>query len=118
MSTANDKRDADMWSMFQQAKFSFIKVEVPPTSEHTLRPGGNKPGSMPVTLTIAGNSGTMNATVTNVAEAPAQCSFDLAFQVSLKAFHLEPPKAAGGLVKVKDNVDVKVHVDLKKDGAK
>ncbi len=92
MSTANDKRDVDMWSMFQQTKYRFIKVEVPPTSENTLRPGGGKPGSMPVTLTIAGNSGTANAVVTNVAETATQCSFDLSFQVSLKAFNLAPPK--------------------------
>lgn len=118
MTTANDKRDVDMWSMFQQAKYRFIKVEVPPTSEYTLRPGGGKPGSMPVTLTIAGNSSTVNAVVTNVAESATQCSFDLAFQVSLKAFSLDPPKAAAGLVKVKDGVDVHVHVALKKDGVK
>ena len=118
MSTANDKRDASMWAMFQQAKYRFIKVEVPETPESTLRPGGGKPGSMPVVLTIAGTRGTVRATVTNVAEAATQCSFDLAFPVSLKAFNLEPPKAAAGLVKVKDNVEVNVHVVLRKAGAK
>jgi hypothetical protein len=60
----------------------------------------------------------MNGVVTNVVEGPAQGSFDLSFQVSLKAFHLDPPKAAAGLVTVKDTVDVNVHVVLKKDGAK
>ncbi len=118
MTTANDKRDVNMWAMFQQTKYRFIKVEVPETSEHTLRPGGGKSRSMPVTLTIAGSSGTVNAVVTNVAETTTQCSFDLSFQVSLKAFNLDPPKAAAGLVKVKDGVDVHAHVALKKDGVK
>jgi hypothetical protein len=118
MSTANDKRDASMWDMFQQAKYRFIKVEVSPTSERTLHPGGGKPGSMPVTVTIAGTRGTVIGSVSNVVEGAAQCSFDLAFPISLKAFNLDPPKAAGGLVKVKDTVDVNVHVALKKAGAK
>jgi hypothetical protein len=118
MSTANDKRDASMWAMFQQAKYRFIKVEVPETPESTLRPGGGKPGSMPVTLAIAGTRGTVKGVVTNVVESATQCSFDLAFPISLKAFKLEPPTAVGGLVKVKDNVDVNVHVVLKKAGTK
>jgi hypothetical protein len=118
MSTANDKRDAGMWEMFQQAKYRFIKIEVPETPERTLKPGGGKSGSMPITLTIAGKRGNVTGTVTNVAEAATQCSFDLAFPVSLKAFSLEPPKAVGGLVKVKDTVDVKVRVALKKAGVK
>jgi hypothetical protein len=41
-------------------------------------------------------------------------AFDLAFPVSLKAFNLEPPKVIGGLIKVRDNVDVTAHVVLKK----
>ncbi len=118
MTTAEDKRDVSMWTMFQQTKYRVIKVEVPETSEQILHPSGGKPGSMPVTLTIAGTRGTVNGVVTNVTEAPARGSFDLSFQVSLKAFHLEPPKAAAGLIKVKDTVDVNVHVVLKKDGAK
>lgn len=118
MSTANDKRDASMREMFQQAKYRFIKVDVPETSERTLKPGGGKPGSMPITLTIAGKQGKVTGIVTNVVEAATQCSFDLAFPVSLQAFSLEPPKAVGGLVKVKDTVDVKVRVALRKAGAK
>jgi hypothetical protein len=118
MSTANDKRDTNMWTMFQQAKFRFLKVEVNGAEERTLHPPGGRPGSMPVTLTIAGQRGTVNAVVTNVVESPAQGSFDLAFPVSLKAFNLDPPKSLGGLVKVKDTVDVNVHVVLKKEAAK
>jgi hypothetical protein len=118
MSTANDKRDASMREMFQQAKYRFIKIEVPETSERTLKPGGGKSGAMPITLTIAGKQGKVSGTVTNVVEAATRCSFDLAFPVSLKAFSLEPPKAVGGLVKVKDTVDVKVRVALRKAGAK
>ena len=118
MSTANEKRDASMWTMFQQAKYRLLKVEVPEVSESTLKPGGGKPGEMPVTLNIAGVSGTVKAAVTNVVEAPAQVSFDLTFPISLKVFRLEPPKAAGGLVKVKDNVDVQAHVTLKKESPK
>jgi hypothetical protein len=115
MTTANEKRDSNMWAMFQQAKFRFLKVEVIDAEERTLHPPGGKPGSMLMVLTIAGQRGTVNAAVTNVVEAPTQGSFDLAFPVSLKAFNLDPPKSLGGLVKVKDTVDVTVHVVLKKN---
>jgi len=118
MTTAEEKRDSAMWTMFQQAKFRFLKVEVSDASERTLKPSGGKPGSMPVTLTIAGKRGTVNGTVTNIVEGATQGSFDLSFPVSLKAFSLEPPKVIGGLIKVGDTVEVKVHVTLKKDGAK
>ena len=73
---------------------------------------------MPVFLTIAGTRGTVKGVVTNVVESATQCSFDLAFPVSLKAFNLNPPDFVGGLVKVKDNVEVNVHVVLRKAGAK
>jgi len=116
--TANEKRDANMWTMFQQAKFRFLKVEVAGADEAKLHPPDGKPGSMPVALTIAGRRGTVSAVVTKVVESPTQGSFDLAFPVSLKAFNLDPPKSLGGLVKVKDTVDVTVHVVLKKEGAK
>jgi hypothetical protein len=118
MNTADEKRDNAMWAMFQQAKFRFLKVEVSGVSERTLKPPGGKPGSMPITLTIAGKEGAVVAAVTNVVESPTQGSFDLAFPVSLKAFSLEAPKAMGGLIKVGDTVKVNAHIVLKKDSAK
>jgi hypothetical protein len=118
MSTAHKERDGKMMQMFQEAKFRFIKVEVVDAGERTLRPPGGEPGAMPVKLTIAGRSGTVNAVVTNIVEAPTQGSFDLAFPVSLKAFALEPPKALAGLVRVKDTVDVTARVVLKKETSK
>jgi hypothetical protein len=118
MSTANEKRDNAMWTMFQQARFQFLKIEVPDTAERTLKPAGGKPGSMAVTLTIAGKRSTVNAAVTNVVESSSQGSFDLSFPVSLKAFSLEPPKTLGGIIKVGDTVEVTAHVVLKKEGSK
>jgi hypothetical protein len=56
----------------------------------------------------------VNGVVTNVSESPEKIEFDLAFPVSLKAFSLEPPKVIGGLIKVRDTVDVTAHVVLKK----
>jgi hypothetical protein len=118
MNTADEKRDTAMWTMFQQAKFRSLKVEVNGASERALMPPGGKPGSMPVTLTIAGKRGTVNAVVTNIVESPTQGAFDLSFPISLKAFSLEPPKTLAGLIKVADTVEVNVHVLLQKDSAK
>jgi hypothetical protein len=118
MSTAHEGRDKNMLTMFQQAKHRFIKVEVDEAKEQALRPSGGGPGSMPVKLTIAGTTGIISAKVTNVVEAETRGSFELAFPVSLKQFKLDPPKSLGGLVKVRDNVDVTVRVVLKREAAK
>jgi hypothetical protein len=114
MSTANKDRDGNMWAMFHETQFKAIKIEVADAKESVLKPKGTATGTMPVRLTIAGNSGALSATVTNVIETAANVSFDLAFPVSLAAFKLDPPKAIGGLFSVKDRVDVTVHVMLKK----
>jgi hypothetical protein len=118
MNTAEPKRDEDMWAMFRAAQYRVFKVEVSKIPETTLKPSGGKPGTMPVTLVIAGVSGTQNAEVGKVVESPTQVSFNLAFPVSLKAYHLEPPTMLGGTIRVRDTVDVKAHVVLKKQGAK
>ena len=117
MSTKSYDRDKNMRTMFKSTAFQFIKVAVPPTGEKTLKPHSGAPGTMPVTLTIAGISGNQTASVTNVVEAPDNVSFDLAFPVSLKAYKLDPPKAMAGMIKVKDNVDVTAHVKLMKQGS-
>ena len=118
MNTAHEGRDKNMMTMFQQAKNRFIKVEVDDATERELRPAGGGAGSMPVKLTIAGISGVVTAKVTNVSEAATRGSFDLSFPISLSAFKLDPPKSLGGLVKVRDTVDVTVRVVLKKEAAK
>jgi hypothetical protein len=114
MSTQNEKRDANMMSMFHEAEHHLIAVEVNGAEERTLRPQNGKPGSMPVTLTIAGHRGTAAGAVTNLVEHADSVSFDLAFPISLTAFKLDPPKGLGGLMKVKDNVEVTAHVTLHK----
>jgi hypothetical protein len=109
MSTKDDARDKNMMLMFNAAKFALLKVNVANTDESAL-----KKGTMPVALTIAGRGGKVAAAVTNISESASAVSFDLAFPVSLTAFKLDPPKAIGGLVKVKDTVDVTAHVTLTK----
>lgn len=115
MNTQNEKRDANMMTMFNEAEHHLIKVEVAGAEENSLRPQRGKPGTMPVTLTIAGRRGTVNGAVTNVSELPDSVAFDLGFPVSLAAFNLDPPKAIGGLMKVKDTIEVSVRVKLRKD---
>jgi hypothetical protein len=116
MSTQNEKRDASMMTMFHEPEHHLLNVEVNGADERTLRPHDGQPGAMPVTLIIAGRRGTARGAVTNLVEKGDAVSFDLAFPVSLAAFKLEPPSAVGGLVKVKDTVDVTAHVTLRKTG--
>lgn len=116
ISTHHEERDRNMMEMFQETAFHQIKVEVSRVREGDLRPQGTKPGTMPVALTIAGTRSSVNAAVSGLAESAGTVEFDLKFQVSLKAFKLKPPGTLVGLVRVKDNVDVVVHVVLKKEG--
>jgi hypothetical protein len=112
MTTDEKDRDHNMWEMFQSSTFRFIKIVVPETAEAKLRPSGDKPGAMPVTMTMAGTTTTVTGTVTNLRESATAAAFDLAFPVSLKAFSLKPPSTLGGLIKVGDTVEVTVHVTL------
>lgn len=114
MSTANKDRDRGMWTMFNEPQFKFIKIDVSNAEEKALKPKSGAPGSMPITLSIAGNRGIVTGAVTRVSETPSDVSFDLAFPVSLKRFKLDPPKAVAGLVSVRDTVDVTARVALKK----
>ena len=112
MNTQDEDRDENMWKMFNTAVFKLIKITVEGVPEVSVRPTGGVPGRMPVTLTMAGTPGKVVAEVTGLRESKEQVSFDLAFPVSLKAFKLTPPSTLAGLIKVKDTVDVKVHVTL------
>jgi hypothetical protein len=112
MSTDHPDRDKNMWAMFNAAAFRFLKIAVPATPEATLRPKSGAPGTMPVSLTIAGTAGTVTGAVTNLRESPTAVSFDLSFPVSLKAFGLKPPSTLVGLVKVRDTVEVTARVAL------
>ena len=113
MNTREDSRDRAMRQMFDETQHRFIKVEVVNADERELKPQGAQPGTMLVTLTIAGRRGTVSGAVTNVSESRDAVSFDLAFPVSLKMFNLNPP-AALGVIKVKDTVDVTAHVTLQR----
>jgi hypothetical protein len=114
MTTQNETRDGNMMQMFNEPQHHFIKLEVVDAQERSLKPGNGAAGTMSVALTIAGRRSPVTGAVTNVAESRDTVSFDLAFPVSLKAFHLDPPKAAAGLVKVQDTIDVSAHVILKR----
>ena len=114
MNTREEARDRGMRQMFDEAQFHFIKAEVVNADERELKPHGAQPGALPVTLTIAGGRGTVSGAVTNTSESRDAVSFDLAFPVSLKMFNLNPPAALGGIIKVKDTVDVTVRVTLQR----
>lgn len=114
MNTREEARDRGMRQMFDEAQYHFIKLEVVNADERELKPQGARPGTLPVMLTIAGRRGTVSGAVTNTSESRDAVSFDLAFPVSLKMFNLNPPAALGGIIKVKDTVDVTVRVTLQR----
>jgi hypothetical protein len=120
MDTDHDERDEKMRAMFSAAKHRFIDVEVKGVSESRARPvkgedGKEKPGVLPLKLTIAGTSREIAGATTGLRDdGKGHVEFDLAFPVSLKEFGLKAPSALLGAVSVKDRVDVVVHVVLEK----
>jgi hypothetical protein len=114
MNTREEARDRGMRQMFDEAQYHIIKVEVVNADERQLKPQGAQPGTMLVTLTIAGRRGTVSGAITKISESRDAVSFDLAFPISLKMFNLNPPAALAGIIKVKDTVDVTVHVTVQR----
>jgi len=114
MTTDNKKRDKDMWSMFKVADYPAMKVSVTNASYAAARPQGEKPGSLPVKLTVAGKTVEVKGTTVNLKETASGGSFDLKLALSLKEMGLEAPVAMLGALKVHDRVNVVCHVTLTK----
>lgn len=115
MQTGNSNRDKKMREMFAADRFTRIAGILGGGSVAELRQqlheaarGGK---TLPLRLRIRDVEAPVAARLTHLVDSPKALSFDLEFNVSLKAFQLEAPSVAG-LIRVGDEVRVKVNLQI------
>lgn len=122
LTTHHEKRDANMYRMFQPDRFPKLIVVVTnaPLAAARLAPT-NAPasaGSLPIQLTFCGITKAATATTSNPKPSADGWEFDMATDVSLKAFKLQPSSALFGMISVDDKVVIKAHVKVQKEISK
>ncbi len=122
LTTHHEKRDKNMYVMFQSDKFPKLIAVVTnaPLASAKLTPTGaaGTAGTLPVQLTFCGITKEVSAKTMNQKAHADGWEFDLQADVSLKVFKLEPPSVLFGAISVADKVVVKAHVLVKKDVSK
>lgn len=110
LDTGDADRDENMRAMFAAAHAPEIRVALSAIDADAVR----RTQTLPFVLTIGATSRDTTATVAAWREAGDHLAFDASFPVSLRAFALEAPRAALGLIRVDDAVQVTVHVSLRR----
>jgi polyisoprenoid-binding protein YceI len=122
LSTHHEKRDANMYKMFQSDRFPKLMAVVTnaPLAAAKLSPSetANVPGSLAMKLTFCGITKEVVARTTNPKPHPDSWEFDLQADISLKAFKLQPPSVMFGAISVDDKVVIKAHVKVQKETPK
>lgn len=122
LTTHHEKRDANMYKMFQSDRFPKLIVVVTnaPLATARLAPT-NAPapvGSLPIQLTFCGITKAATATTSNPKPQTNGWEFDLQTDVSLAAFKLKPSSSLFGMISVDDKVIIKAHVRVQKETPK
>ncbi|MGM0442961.1 MAG: YceI family protein [Fibrobacterota bacterium] len=105
ITTDNDKRDENMYGMFEADTWTAVRGVVQKADLARIRPGGAEDG-LPFKLVIRDRGYYKLGTVTQWRESAEEISFRLSFPVSLKRYKLQPPSPMPKVLKVKDRVDV------------
>ncbi len=107
MDSRNTKRDKDMREMFNAPKHPVITGTFSGIDwDEVVKGSANGPVELPFTLTISGREQPKVASVTNLhTDTDGSISFDLSFDVSLKAHGLKRPSMMG-MIRVGDRVQV------------
>jgi hypothetical protein len=122
LTTHHEKRDANMYKMFQPDRFPKLMVVVTNAPlaaaklASTNSPAG--PGTLPIRLTFCGITKEAQAKTTNPKPHKNGWEFDLQTEVSLAAFKLKPSSALFGMISVDDKVAIKAHVKVQKEISK
>lgn len=117
MDTENKKRDREMRKTLAAERFPEIAVTTEVGLED-LRPrdgaNGPAPTVVPATLELMGRDYEIAAAVSNWAREADSIRFTVAFPLSLEDLGIEPPTAMGGLIRVKDRIEVSAQVALER----
>jgi polyisoprenoid-binding protein YceI len=119
LTTHHEKRDANMYKMFQSDRFPklFATVTNAPLAAARLTPTTppSEPGTLTVQLTFCGITKAVAARTLNPKALPEGWEFDLQMEISLKTFQLKPSSALFGMISVDDKVVIKAHVKVMKE---
>jgi len=117
MDTDNKKRDREMRKTLEAKRFPEIVVTADVTMED-LQPrqgaNGPEPSVIPCTLTLMGKDHRFTASVSDWSRTADTVRFSVSFPLSLEDLGIEPPTAMGGLVRVKDRIQVSARITLEK----
>ena len=120
MDTGNSRRDREMRTMFESQIFPRITGETEAFASDRLSiPEGRldqMPEELTFALTIRGITQTITATVTEPHIEPSSIEATLIFDLSLASFKLDPPSFMG-IVRVKDNLQLRAKVSLDRSPA-
>ncbi len=104
MTTENNKRDKNMFKMFDLEHFQLITGELPETA---IRSEGSTQTRLH--LRIRNVEHDVDATISNLQRNGNQISCSMTFPVSLKLFDLKGPSVMG-LIRVDDLIDVECRI--------
>lgn len=122
MNTHNKKRDKNLRKMFQADRFPRIHVTVLDADAERTRPvfqtllpdqpPREKPGTLPLLLKIREVQRPLVGQVSHLQIHADHVSFQMNFEISLKAFNLKPPSVLG-LIRVGDRIRLQADVTLR-----
>jgi polyisoprenoid-binding protein YceI len=110
MDTAKEDRDKNMRASMKAADFPFITANFDSAFEKVMKPGEAAPSRLPFKLKLLGKEHEVNADITNWSLKGNVATFDLAFDLSLKACGIEVPSV---LVVIRVGDTVKLHASVK-----
>lgn len=117
MDTDNRKRDAKMREMFDSDHFPFVRGTLPAFDPRQLAgrllAAAREGTPLAFDLTIRDITRRIEARAVHFQEDESGISFDLAFDISLHDYRLEPPSVLG-LIRVGDTVSVRAPFRLRK----
>lgn len=118
MDTDNDERDEKMHECMDVKTFPEIVVEVTDLAAADTKPvtGGAvpQPTVIPFVLDLKGKKQKVTGKVSDWKYDGDSISCTVTFPVSLKASNIKPPSVLG-IVKVKDEIEVAAHLELKRN---
>lgn len=111
MTTDKKKRDDEMYHVLNEESHPMIHGEASNISLAALKAGGEDPVMVPFTFKLAGVAVQKEAEVLKVTESDEGLEVSVGFDVSQQEHFLTPIRKFGFL-KVKDTVNVEVHITL------
>ncbi len=110
MDTREPDRDKKMRASMKAADFPLITGTMDTTFDKVMRPGGKTPSRLPFKLRLLGRDHQVDAAISNWSLKERTASFDLDFNLSLKACGITVPSV---LLVIRVGDTIKIHANVK-----